>query len=444
VTFSPELESLDDRIVPANLLWTDAAQDEQFGNPADWLNRDTLQPVTSAPVAGDNIYFDGNYFATHPWLNPNCINLFGASSEYGSINLINSYAGNVSTPTGFQTAILDLESGSLDQLSSTADITVNQNFNFTGGTLNSTSNLANLIISGSNATATFNPNGRTVNLGDNISLQNGAVATMNAGTINITNDNEQFNINQFCGLKVAPGGNLVASEGIRFNNSIDIAANAWLEVVSGTFEAGGLIENDGGSFTLDSDTKAYVPGLNRLPGGWQYYTQNSGVTRLFGGSTLQTNPLARAYVAFHGGLLTTVANASGNSSATIDTPVFNFLGGDLFIDEADPNHHYGTLTVTGSVNWLGGTYHPFVAGDGVQSDQWYAKGTFTVNAGTVLSPAALDGEGNPIMPNANMRWAIIRADGGIPNPSPVPSYNTAIWTLDPVAGNPIREWDLTT
>jgi hypothetical protein len=444
-------------------LWTDALGNQDAANPRNWLNYDTLQPVPMPPVTGDDLYFDGNYFLANPALNPNCQGLHAmpgyGPDRFNYVQMINGYSGTVTigddASGGLSINNLNLTSGTIAQPDpGLTDLTVLTSFDWTGGTLNSSSNLANLNISGSTTTATIAPaNAGTINLGDNINLLNGAVATMNAGTINVTNDNVEWDIgdpsNSWCVLNMAPGdGKNVVITGTTTNNGImKIGKNDSVNVLSGTWTYQGRIENAGGTFTLQTGSTATVTKGANAP---QYY-QGSGSSFLYSGSTLQLGMFGM--VIFAGGTLQTV-NAGTGTDAAIIRPgqggFFNFDAGDIYINSSpsDPGSHseVGTLEIDGSVQWTGGTYHPRVPAehDGWSADLWYATGTFSISKllptspGPVLAPIALDDEDNVVPPPSGSSWLVIQADQGITiqnnNPN-LPSVDANNW-LAFLDGNP--------
>lgn len=53
------LEACEAREVPANLVWTNTADNGLFGVAANWRDLDTNVTATAAPVQGDTLIFDG-------------------------------------------------------------------------------------------------------------------------------------------------------------------------------------------------------------------------------------------------------------------------------------------------------------------------------------------------------------------------------------------------
>jgi hypothetical protein len=471
--FRPQLESLDDRIVPATLRWTDALGNFTDPNSASYAQNwqvlvdpvnNIWAPAAQAPQYGDDVVFDGSMFGgPSPLQDCNGLHVLPGSgpNSFNSVQLINGYSGTVTlgddASGGLTTSTLNLTSGAISQPDpGLTDLTVLSNLNWTGGTLNSSPNLANLIISGTNTTATFAPtNGGTVNLGDNISLQNSAVATMNAGTLNATNANEVIDLTQNCGMQVNPGANssYTIATNVQSGVELDLDANSYLTVLTGTFRQKGYLYNGilhdtgytGGIFTLMPGTSAVFSSPDGQPK--TLVQQSAGITQLYGGSTLDVGTTNN--VNFGHGTLTTLYGG-GSSDATIKAATVKvYGGGDIFIDGGDPVHQFGTLTVDGNTDWISGTFHPFVqeaAGGATQSDIWNCTGTFSITGGfggATFAPAALNESDNPIMPDSGLTWTMITAAQGITRNIVDPSFTTTgIWGIVKAPGNPCVEWDL--
>jgi hypothetical protein len=444
LNFRPRVEFMEPREVPATLRWTDALSTGLSQDAGNWQVEDSPGSWVTAmrpPARGDDLRFDG---ATS---NASCalsgFNAPESLADFNSISLVNNYSGTVTLASdgsaGLSANTFTLTSGAISQPAANTELTVLSDFSWTGGTLNSSTFLSTVTLSG--ATATFAPaSGGTVYCGSIISLKNGAVGTLKEGTVELQNNASEFIVHESSGLFVDPGedktGRLEWSPGVLFGKSLRVSQDAWLTLLSGSYISNNAVNNFG-VVTLMSDTLLFAAGPQPNTNA---YTQTGGATLLYGGSTIQS----LGWVEIKGGLLSTVGGSSGNSSATIAS-LFRFTGGDIYIDGGSDVHHYGTLTVTGNMEWTGGTFHPFVEGEHVQSDVLAIDGMLLIggpNCTAALAPAALDGEGNPIMPSANKTWTILTATGGIT--AFVPAYNTSIWTLTPVGEPQVRRWDLTT
>jgi hypothetical protein len=98
------------------------------------------------------------------------------------------------------------------------------------------------------------------------------------------------------------------------------------------------------------------------------------------------------------------------------------------------------------VDWRGGTYRPFLAGehDEGPSDLWWSTGKFTVGFGAnptpALAPVAINDEHNPMVPTTGHSWLVILSDDEITAPFDWPSYDTNAWELVP-DGDETKDWE---
>jgi hypothetical protein len=435
-----QLEALDSRDVPAVVHWISTGSTDYY-NPSNW---DSGQ----VPTGNDDVYFDGAYS------NVSAGEIDPGVAGIGSLHLVDGYTGTVTVGTPRSSMdlwlnTLELTSGSIAQpYAEQSAITVLGSFIWTGGTLNSSASLANLNISGSTTTATINPNGGTVNLGDNISLLNGAVATINAGTISMTNDGEEIDIETGSGLNADPGTGKDADidkKNVEENGALmRITDGGYFRVLSGDWKEAGYMVNADGEFTLKSGTTAYLTGIQN---GTTAYIQDGGSTLLYGGSAFSTD--ASKEIKIQGSAtLATVADANADCSATIDTGTLRMTGGDIYINFGAPAHTtFGTLSIMGDVIWSGGTFHPFVQNDTTNADQLSITGTLTflVGATASIAPTAIDAEWIPCMPTSGEKWLMITTTGGITTNNNPPRFtSTGIWALDPILdmNNNLTGWNL--
>jgi hypothetical protein len=409
-----------------------ALQDEYDGTvhatsgfSTDLLHVGTGSFVADGSITAGTVTAWGGTLSLNATLTTNDLEVSGSTVvANGSITAGSATVGGgtLSLNAPLTSSNLELDAGTIDQPTSGADVTVTGNFTWTGGTFNSTSNLANVNISGNTATATFAPtNGGTVNLGSNINLSNGATATMSVGTINITNDSEEIDVGANCGMTVDPGSGLIAALTSPFNTRIQVEANGSWTVNRGTFSAAGMFTNDGGTFTLKSQTSAIFPGLANNS---HAYVQNDGATYLYGsqGSAgLITGP--KHDVRIRGGMLDAIFDDGQSgypATANILTDALFIEGGDIYINYVPGVLHtvYGELFVTGKVDWVGGTYHPFVEGNvnagnsTGYSDFWSIGGTLFVGQNAALDPTSVVG-GLPASATSGYQWTILFAGDGI-------------------------------
>jgi hypothetical protein len=447
--------------------------DQPCRNASNWRDYPSMGMVISPPGALDDVYFVAGY-------DDDCYGIhavyggggegFGPDppppepdpSEFHSVRLL-LYGGTVTTATPFSTMILVMTSGTIDQPATLpgTNITVtghdssnDLDFKWIGGTINSTNDLSNLIITGSNTSGQIFEDGETVYLGSNLTLSDGAEVTMKEGTINVNKDEVQFEVNDNCGLIADAGENkeilVAASPGLTLGPDLQIKTGAWVEVRSGKYSNDGRAENRGGKFTLTAGTEAFFKGLEF----GDAYLQSAGSTFLHAGSILSAGP--DRWVTFKGGTLQTVGAGTDAATgwATIQlagTGRLSFEGGDLYINSGPGvesfGNDYGTLRVVGDAQWIGGTFHPRVPAEhnGWDADRWYVTKHLDIRptAGVPpnLVPVALSDENDPMVPTVGFTWKIIEADGGIGKDPFAPSYDENLWAIDPI-NNPVTIWNL--
>jgi hypothetical protein len=209
-------------------------------------------------------------------------------------------------------------------------------FNWYGGTINSTDNLANVNLNGAEAVISGSILG-VVTLGSNLNVINGATVTIWAGTMSVTN-NIAIEISPHGEVDVDPGqGDTFTIQQLYsdIHPQINIYVTGSLQIRSGTAVLATGVYNNGGDFSLMAGTTMNLTGDTGqwVPAGWQSnghsYAQDSGFTKLSNGSTLQVKTGLDAIIA--GGTLTTISDADGSLSTISGN--FTFLGGDIYMDE---------------------------------------------------------------------------------------------------------------
>jgi urease beta subunit len=209
----------------------------------------------------------------------------------GTVGHMQQQAGTLALVAPVTAGVFSLSGGQVTQTSS-ADLTVNGvyeewsgvAFTWTGGTLNSSTNLANVTITGTETTALIAPtSGGTVNLGSNINLSGGAVATLREGTINITNDGTAFNINANSEIRADPGANKdINIEANNFGGQINLdAATSVFDAKSGRVNSTGSVKNTAGRFTLRSGALAAFTGEVDKEANGPSFRQIGGVVQLY-------------------------------------------------------------------------------------------------------------------------------------------------------------------
>lgn len=477
--FRPGCEALEARDVPAHFYWVGGADPNAYPSydPVDvpinariaynWTDDDF--PAQRSPICpgnGDIVYFNVSDMGQ----NVDC-KFFGDAGQYAAVLVEGGYGKTITLSKGFTTSTFDLNAtpdAKVDQVGN--DITVTATFNMTNGTLNVAGHLANVKLDG--ATGTIAPaNEGTVKLGSSIIETSGAVLTRKAGTIEVNNDEQEFDIGENCGIEVDPGAGTARidkSSSVVTGPLTYIHPNSFLRLLSGTSQDKWAVRNDG-EFTLMPGTTWHLTGEMTIPGpagpAWPYrtippppgydlspvsrtYVQTGGVTRLYNGSTLQVSKPME----IQGGKLSTLVGETETATIRGNLEV---SGGDVVIGDGSIPHVYGTLLVDGDVIWTGGTYRPVVMGQEDtlppefvrQSDRWQITGTLTVGGSATIAPGTVDSGGYQIdLPEvAGNRWLVIQADRGITIQagSNAPSI-IGPWALAPDnSTNPVRFWYIT-
>jgi hypothetical protein len=297
------LESLDGRIVPSADYFLGG--DPQ--TPSDWS-------LGRYPSYGDDVIFDGTYTSDDCTLSP--------IGPYHSLQMVNGYSGTVTHTTLMSLGSLVIEGGTLTPYSSSSnDITVTQNFTWTGGTINFTSYASTLTVTGSTATATIAPtNGGIVTLGSSISFENGAAATLNNGTIATNKDNLQFSTSTGSSVLMAPTGlgSVVLGVAQFYLHSEIGSGTSWTIQANADVTMYGQLTNTGGTYTLLSGASVEITTNPLSPfGSDRGYVQVGGATAatyLHGNSRLATDGL----IVMDSGTLATVYDSdAGTVNATI-------------------------------------------------------------------------------------------------------------------------------
>ena len=381
--------------------WTGAAGDGVWGNPGNWLNGVVATPTSAVYLTSTS----GN--CTIP-----------PGMTLAGLHLSAGYSGTVTLAGDLSVGNLELAAagGILDQPAPGSTLTVTQSLNWTAGTLNSTANLANVVLNG--ATATIAPAGAgTVNCGSNVSLMGGANATFSPGEVHFTNPGT-LAVGQNCAANVVTFYN---PDKVKFSGNIQQVdvTNARLGVSGpGTWDAGCGLYNSGGSVFLNSSVTVQLQGIIQANGPRvaSYYQDGTATLAIGSGSTLAVvNP---AMVA--SGTLETLYNANladtlTDQSGTIQGDL-QVLGGTVQICvNLDPMgaKHYGRLYATGAVTMRGGTYIPVIDGTTAgRSDRWVSGGNFSVdpNMGDTATLSPSDPAAGATV--ANSVWKIIRSNTG--------------------------------
>ena len=410
------LEALDRRDVPASFYWRGGGS---AGDPASWWEN-------AVPQAGDDVVF---WYGSYSGNSPD----FGGPSGggyYHSVTLVAQYGGTVTLASGFATEHLNVQGGTIDQPTAGTDIIVGPassdssgTFDWTGGTINSTSNLAAVYVQGA-VTFTIDPGGGTLRTGSTFTFEGTdeeatAAGTVRAGTVEIGNG-AGINLDQYATMTVeandGKGGKAYfefkAIEGTyaKDNRSLTLGKGSELIVYGpGTFtnEKIALILN-GGTAEFKNNVPATIitPDATRIP---YPVTVQAGTLKLHTGSTITAGGKG---VTINGGTLALIGDNSG--PAKIDGK-FALLAGTISF-----SGNYLIFDVTGEVSWLSGTFRPRIdIKTSKFSDTWQIDGGLSIippEAGkpitTIIAPVTQNYILGQVV-NTNYEWVVIRITGAV-------------------------------
>ncbi len=401
------------------------------------------------------------------------------SGPFNSITITAGYTGTVTVTGPVQTDALYLNNGTIDQpAGSGSDITVlggatlNDNtwwlnpgwdggsdFNWTGGTLDSTNSGATLHISGAGTTGVINPvNAGAISTGDTLSIENGASATFQPGTLTFTGGTGLV-VTSNCLAMVDPTGPDVTFSA----NTAGVGApKNWIQAggkitVNGTGTWNGAnvpLQNDGGTFTVQGGaTASFVGAVGPADQAASYrQTGTTGLTLIQNGSTIQ---VASGMYLSAGKLATIATNSTTQANAKVDGDLTD-VGADIVISDNAYNpagvttHQYATFEVTGNVRWSGGTFRPHldvqpqvIEGETLWlevCDVWLIDKTLITSNGAAIAPIKTAN----VVHNEGYLFPIIEAIGGFSvsvgnNP---PKVWGAGFTLVNSTNNPGVVWNL--
>lgn len=429
--FRPRLEGFEDRAVPAVLTWVGSGL---ASSAANWS-------PAQLPAYGDELIYDGGYS------NANSTSLY-SMGPYAAIRLRNGYSGTVALGTTVSTGILELRSGSIDQVSAERELYVTSSLTWTGGTLNSGSTANVVHVTG--GTATIAPtNAGTVYSGSQLSFENGAVGTFTGGTVSFTNIGTVEVIGASTAnltdvtfdttanalpIKLTPGVGGVGTPTVYAKNTTAHAIESYDGQVfvkgGGTVKLTKTIPNSlsigvaiyGGLLAVENGTTLDV-GANSIlvkdttVGGVLHPVRLATVAVGAVGTPNQAEPVAK----IKAGEL----KISGQASITISDNAYRL---DLL---AANDHRFGELEVTGTILWEGGTYSPVIhATDVSKRDRWTNTGTFKV-AGNVVKVA-------PVGTCAvGLKYNVLESTVGF---APIVVGNTVLPTIEGVDQNGLDLW----
>ena len=417
------LESLDARVLPAVYNWTGMVSSDAT-LLANWAM--VGGPTNVIPGGDDTIVFSYN----DPKLgwNPNCDGLVSGGEvnglSFAEMVLQGNYNGTVTFGSALTTGAYTHDGGAISQPVPGTDLTVAGSFVWTGGILNSSSNLANVNLEG--ATGLFAPaNGGTVLTGNNINLGSDTVATIKEGIITLANS-ATVNLNANSKMLVDPDALKIATFKVDVVGvaQINLKTGAELQVLSGQFGKVGNgipLKNTGGTFILEDDTRGIFEGsVDNIPGEY-CFVQTAGATRLATDAALLTE------VKMTGGLFSVKAGTLPENFAGHIVGDFAVTGGSVRIESPEGDSRmFGTFRVSETVEWSGGTFYTYVDAeqDGGSSDVWQSTLSFAISGTASVVVTAVDGENNVVTPAANMSWYAIRSEVDITAANGTPSLSS--------------------
>ena len=453
------------------LTWAPENGSQDFNDKDNWVETsDHSVAAPRAPEAGDDVTFDGMVSSgicddlgtlVQPpggGLNASLVvpNAGGSGSATGlnSLNLINNYAGTVDVIAPLQVGTFNMNGAATSAIaqlvSNGSDITVTSAFTWTDGTLNSSTNQANLNLNGAVATVTPLAAG-TIATRDNFIATNLASISFNPGTIvwdggsgiNLTSSQMFVNADTPQGGKANINFNGDDSNFNINDEQIKLYGGSIATVTGpGTWtDSKHQLQNLGGTLEIQKNAIATLNGVTQA-GAWTLI-QSSGTLKLHTGSTL--NVMGNSGMSLSGGTLNIVADSPQGATAsavlglTANTGKLSVSGSAIITFSTPANgwwaagrQLYWTFEVQGDVNWNGGTYSPRVDGTSLGTDTFKIDGALTLGNGATMTitpvsynvpPAGLPGTG---------QWTVIMALKGINSPAQIvtgattPKYKTAV------------------
>jgi hypothetical protein len=354
----------------------------------------------------------------------NCDNFqsFGAGTSFAGVYIGSSYTGTVTTGEALTFGAFELANGAISQSAAAHDLTVTGTFDWTGGTLNSSTTAATFTLSG--ATATISPGANnTISTGSTLNLVaretgNGLVgtsATFRSGEL-LFAGGDGIIIDSFCRADVKPDpdayvlfkrADLTTTPG-----TILLKANSVLGVTplpegsTAEWDASGLkIENNGGEVVIKSGVTARIGPKEAQAQPTTSIKQTAGKFNIEAGATVSAWPTRNGFTEVTGGtILISDLLTEGAVPATL-VGNLTFSGGTLQFEG-----RYTEFKVAGDVKWTGGTFSPrLLLSDESKLDVWNI-------VGKLILPANFTSAVAPVTPgynaetgvNANKRWEVLK------------------------------------
>lgn len=421
-------ESLEARDVPASLTWLggyDASDDA--GTSYNWSEDGGATRSALVPQPGDDLFFDGTV-SSSPCDNLAALDESQNPGPLDAIHLVNGYAGTVTYAQSLATHDLELTSGTLNPGSGIVDLTVDGSFRWTPDnpddpdhlpTINSTSELANVIITG--GTTSIDPLGATLTTGSSLTFD-GTESTpittsVEPGTVEFRNV-----------AGIALGAFVMAEVNARqasvtftnpndvslYNSTITLNPGTTLQVTGpGAWNGFNMnFVNQGGTLDIGGNATANLGAIPPLGQKDRItsVTQTSGTIQLHSGSTITS--LSNTVVLSGGSLVIVTDSPVGATAPALITGNLTITGGTI-ISFSNPSNGW-TFQVDGDVNWNDGTFKPRVnAAANHQGDTWLINGVLTIGSKAVIQPQFYNDQSGI---NVQFRWTVIDAVKGLAPP----------------------------
>ena len=378
-----------------------------YDNSDNWVaDGGTDHPL---PVTGDTMIFGvggGSFDCVIP-----------EAFSFAAVWIIADYGSTVTLQDNTVIGRLEMHSqdGSIAQLGSSAtgyDLFITDWLNFTNGTLNSSSNTG-IVHLDSLTFGLIGADNTIVTTGSTFSVENGTTLLYAKGTIAFAND-ATLSISANCLVDAAVHGSAQVGQGFvnvnqavkppldldkgTLNLEVDFTRGI---VVSGT---GILNINKSVSITGPTDINAPISGNLWMFGGAINVKNGVGITLTTG-------------FGMSGGIFQTVDIADTTVAKTVYiTGNMTVYGGTIRLGSVT-NSTFGTLSATGNVFFLGGTFETKVNGTtgSFERDLWYSNSTFQYGCAAVISPTVLYSPPGGVV---GRNWSVIESRLGLTGDAP--------------------------
>lgn len=372
----------------ADFVWTG-----HYGNdatdPGNWKVNGFLNIDNLLPGPDDVVSFIDTYSVP-------CANLVSTDGSFEELRIDAGYESVVSLGDDLTVNQFYQDDGTLDQPTAGQHLTVNVEWLWTNGTLNSLSTGGTIHIVGY-AGGRVEPGTNALTTGSTISFEDHSTGTFVPTSLTFAND---------ATLTVDSDSDVTFEN---YGETDDVVAGDKEVTVNGTLTyvgkhtfSQGLYVNGGVFRVIGNGSEVTYNGRVGAGGGApSILVQGStGEIRIANGATLKgTNG-----VKLEAGKLSSIAGAG--TTATLIGNVNN-TGADVVIGNGTDPHAYGILYIDGTFTMSGGTYRPVIKGDeNGKCDQLVARFNITVGGSAALHPGTLGTVG------ANSSWTYLSSTQG--------------------------------